>query len=117
MGDFSPGFGGELQWTLGDKIVHTWGCGTSCHTVRVYDITGATLRQEMVSGLLLTDRGYIAFSTVSADTHAVTKYDVNMGHEAVLVPSRSEAPENVLIEGHEVVVKFSGSKPVRVRFE
>ena len=118
LGDFAPGFGGELQWTLGDKILHAWGCGTNCQTVRVYDITGATLREEMVSGLLLSDRGfYIAFSSIAADTHAVTRYDVNTGRETTLVPARSEPPEDVRIDGKELAVTFPQSKAVRVKLE
>lgn len=32
-----PGYGGEFRWITGNHIFHTWGCGTNCYSVVVYD--------------------------------------------------------------------------------
>jgi len=35
--EIKPGFGGDFQWVIGNKILHTWGCGTNCYSIHVYD--------------------------------------------------------------------------------
>jgi hypothetical protein len=40
---FEPGFPGELRWTHGDTLLHTWGCGTDCQMLRLYDTKGTVL--------------------------------------------------------------------------
>jgi hypothetical protein len=40
---FEPGFGGDLRWTHGGTLLHTWGCGTSCQMLRVYDTKGTVI--------------------------------------------------------------------------
>lgn len=37
---FTPGYGGELRFDTAGDLVHTWGCGTSCANLRVYDRAG-----------------------------------------------------------------------------
>lgn len=51
VGHWAPGFGGELRWTPGDRLFHTWGCGTSCVNGNLYDVRGATLRSVVGSAI------------------------------------------------------------------
>ena len=43
LGRWTPGFGGALRWVAGERLWHSWGCGTSCMQARLYDRSGATL--------------------------------------------------------------------------
>ncbi len=49
---WSPGFGGELRWVEGDRLWHSWGCGTSCVTGQLYDTQGRTLFSEPAAAAL-----------------------------------------------------------------
>jgi len=41
--DFEPGYGGGLRWTAYNDLVHSWGCGSSCTMMAIYDIQGRTI--------------------------------------------------------------------------
>ncbi|MGH7438033.1 MAG: hypothetical protein ACRENE_20315 [Polyangiaceae bacterium] len=43
VASFDPGFPGDLRWTHGDTLLHTWGCGTSCQVFRIYDTKGTVI--------------------------------------------------------------------------
>lgn len=32
-----PGYGGMFEWNSKDYIVHSWGCGTNCANLKIYD--------------------------------------------------------------------------------
>ncbi|MCT4639472.1 MAG: hypothetical protein N4A72_17335 [Bacteroidales bacterium] len=32
-----PGFGGHFEWNIRNQILHSWGCGTNCANLRVYN--------------------------------------------------------------------------------
>lgn len=87
LADFAPGYGGDLRWTLGDKVLHSWGSGTGCQNIRVYDVAGGLLHHESVTGHVLTSRGYfVTFPTLSvARDLRIRKFDVNLGRDIVLV--------------------------------
>jgi len=33
-----PGYGGIFEWNKHHQIIHSWGCGTNCANLRVYDL-------------------------------------------------------------------------------
>jgi|GEM_PF-4777462 len=47
MTRFSPGFGGSIHWTKQNNLIHTFGCGTGCGMVRLYDSNGLLLRDDV----------------------------------------------------------------------
>lgn len=116
VADFVPGYGGNIQWTYGDKILHAWGCGTNCQNICVYDITGATLYSENVTGHYLTDRGYyLVFPTISvAARKEVYKYDVNTGKKTVLVKSLQSIPAELHLEDNTLIIEFIDHETIRV---
>lgn len=116
VADCAPGFGGRLQWTHGDKILHSWGCGTNCQNVCVYDITGATLHEENVTGHILTRRGfYIVFPTVHvAARKGVYKYDVNTGRATVLLDPVPAIPIKVHIDEDTLIIRCDGQDEIRL---
>ncbi len=38
-----PGFGGAMRWVAGDRLWHSWGCGTACVNARLHDVRGVVL--------------------------------------------------------------------------
>jgi hypothetical protein len=40
---FEPGFAGDLRWTPGATLLHTWGCGAGCQMIRLYDTKGTVV--------------------------------------------------------------------------
>jgi len=116
LADFVPGFGGQMRWTLGDKILHSWGCGTNCQNIRVYDIAGGTLHEENVSGHKLTAWGYyITYPTVrAAADRSVSKYDVNTGQTIQLHDNLPATPIDVAWDGRTVVFSFANHQDVRI---
>lgn len=109
LADFIPGYGGELQWTKGDKLFHAWGCGTCCHMIRTCDITGYILHEEGGDGYLLTDQGfYITFPAGSPEyfeggTHLpVTVYDANDNTETTLLETAPFIPVDYELTGQDI---------------
>ncbi|WP_196892050.1 hypothetical protein [Aureivirga marina] len=39
IAEITPGFGGSFEWTMNNKIIHRWGCGTNCANFRMYDLS------------------------------------------------------------------------------
>ena len=115
VADFVPGFGGQLQWTYGDKIFHSWGCGTNCQTIVVYDIAGGTLHSDAVSGIIMTSRGYyIVYPTVAPTSLPVYKYDVNTGAKTILRDSLPTHPQSVRIDDKVLVIVCPGFEEIRI---
>ncbi|MFP4105083.1 MAG: hypothetical protein ACLFVU_03240 [Phycisphaerae bacterium] len=50
VADFVPGYGGSLQWTVADTILHRWGAGTGARNYVVYDRQGKELLSGGTSG-------------------------------------------------------------------
>lgn len=46
LAQWSPGFGGDLRWVEGDRLLHSWGCGTACVNGVVYDVRGRQVFSE-----------------------------------------------------------------------
>ena len=115
LADFVPGFGGQLQWTFGDKILHYWGCGTNCQSLAVYDITGGTVYSDAVSGLLITSRGYyVVYPTVMPTEFPVYKYDVNTGTKTILKDSLPSMPDSVELDANDLVIVCPGYDEIRI---
>jgi hypothetical protein len=63
VASFSPGYGGELQWLEGNRILHYWGAGAACVMYAVYDVQGKTVLKGTTSGWDLAPGGtYLATS-------------------------------------------------------
>ncbi len=108
VADFVPGYGGALLWTTGDKLMHTWGCGTACQSIRVYDIAGGILHEEVASGSELTEFGYYVVFATAGDwkSFGLKMYDVNSGRHHVLLPEIRDIPSNVVCLKDRVRVEF-----------
>jgi hypothetical protein len=50
VSQFVPGYGGGLSWTKDNTILHSWGCGTECNEMAVYDVHGKTIAEVGFSG-------------------------------------------------------------------
>lgn len=37
IAEIVPGFGGDFEWNSQNQILHSWGCGTNCSNLRVYN--------------------------------------------------------------------------------
>ncbi len=37
IAEITPGYGGTFKWNKQNQILHTWGCGTNCANLRVYN--------------------------------------------------------------------------------
>ncbi|MBI2923238.1 MAG: hypothetical protein HYY18_19455 [Planctomycetes bacterium] len=116
IADFAPGFGGELRWTLGDKLLHAWGVGTNLAMIRVYDVTGAVLHSEGVTGYLLTGRGYyVGFPSIDiASDSSLYKYDVNTGKKTILRESLPGSPRKVELEEEILTLEFDSAEKLVV---
>lgn len=83
---FSPGFGGGINWTKNNNLLHIFGCGTGCGMYRLYDSKGILLRDDVFEamdysidhGLLVTGPLYprenAAIRLINIDTAEVV-YD------------------------------------------
>lgn len=49
-GSIIPGFGGSFEWNNLNQIIHSWGCGTNCSYIRVYDVSLKELFITLSSG-------------------------------------------------------------------
>ena len=54
LADFSPGFGGSIDWTPGNALLHFWGCGTQCANLRVYTVLGKVTTAAFSNGILVS---------------------------------------------------------------
>lgn len=118
LADFVPGFGGNLMWTRGDKLLHSWGCGTNCQNVSVYDIAGGTLRNDTTTGHILTPDGYyLAFPTLLAVDQTIRKYDVNTNKETILYKDLPDIPQNIKIKKSTLVVQFIDHGELRISLD
>lgn len=45
-----PGYGGDFKWTNNSQIIHSWGCGTNCANVRLYDLQLKEIFYTLSSG-------------------------------------------------------------------
>lgn len=116
VSDFVPGYGGDLQWTRGDKILHEWGAGTGVKNICVYDVTGAVVHSDSVTGAILTDRGYyLVFPTtdVAADK-SLSKYDVNDGKKTVLRSCLPGIPKDYAFHEGRLTLRFASGEPLEV---
>ena len=48
--EMTPGFGGVFEWNGLNQIIHTWGCGTNCTNLRIYDINLKKIFFSLSSG-------------------------------------------------------------------
>lgn len=79
--EFSPGFGGELHFTPRGNIVHTWGCGSNCHSFKVYDARGREIVGAVTAGLELSpDRtSLLTFPSFIGAGEPLGLYDLETG--------------------------------------
>lgn len=115
LADFVPGFGGQIQWTLGDKIIHSAGCGTNCTSLCIYDIVGGIIHHDAISGFIPTPDGYyLAYPTVAPATSPVYKYDVNTNVVTILRDSLPTHPESTRLQDSELIFSFSDHEDIRI---
>ena len=118
VSDFVPGFGGRLQWTYGDKILHSWGCGTDCQFIRVYDIAGGVLHEESVTDHLLTPRGYyVVYPALKIVDQAVYTYNVNTGEKTVVLESPPCTRAHYHLEETDLIISCPGDDEIRIPLE
>ncbi|MGZ3475566.1 MAG: hypothetical protein ACXVCJ_13825 [Polyangiales bacterium] len=102
-----PGFGGDLTWLEGDLLLHVWGCGTNCASVRVYHTTGGKLFEEGGVELVEADDRRV----VTANGAFVTLYDVvgrtRFVHEAK--PAPPSMPNDVHFDAKDFAIRFDGA--------
>ncbi len=108
ISDFVPGYGGAILWTKGDKLLHAWGCGSSCQSIRVYDVAGGILHQDVVSGHELTEYGYYLLYETSGDWKAagLSIQDVVTGKRRHLLKQLPDLPTEIKCEPTQIVVIF-----------
>jgi hypothetical protein len=77
--EFAPGFGGDLHFTPGDNLVHSWGCGTNCANFAVYDPRGRRLLADVSSGVDISPsrRFVVTYPSLFASTEPVVLYDAD----------------------------------------
>lgn len=81
--EFSPGFGGELHFTPRSNIVHTWGCGSNCHSFAVYDVQGRTVVNGVSAGVEVSaDRKLLlTFPSFIGASEPIVLYDLDTGKQ------------------------------------
>jgi hypothetical protein len=107
LAEFAPGFGGDLHFTPRGKIIHTWGCGSNCHSFAIYDRHGKTLQDGGASGLEVSpERGsMLAFPSFIGAQDLITLYDLETGKPAITW----SAPENASFVVDSIAWRRSGT--------
>jgi len=105
--EFTPGFGGELHFTPRGNLIHTWGCGSNCHSFATYDRRGRIVLSGGASGLEVSpERGsLLVFPSFMGAQEPVTLYDLETGKPAVTW----SAPENDSFVIDSIVWRRSGT--------
>ena len=81
----TPGFGGDLHFTPRGKLIHTWGCGSICHSFTIYDRYGRTVLSGGASGLEVSPGrdSLLAFPSFMDAQEPVTLYDLETGRPSI----------------------------------
>lgn len=110
--EFSPGFGGELHFTPHGNIVHTWGCGSNCHSFRVYDAHGRVVVDGGSAGVEVSpDRtSLLTFPSFIGAGEPLGMYDLETGKHTVAW----RAPRNGLFVVDSIAWRSAGVVEVRV---
>jgi hypothetical protein len=102
-----PGFGGDLRWLDGERLWHTWGCGSSCVVARLYDVTGVVRFTETgswedvapdASRVLVADYGG---SIVLIDPKALARYAIGPAPGAGYPVDVAWTPTGVTVRFYE----------------
>jgi hypothetical protein len=69
MKTMAPGHGGEINWNTNHQLVHSWGCGTNCANVLVYDVQLKPIFYTLSSGgfYFSPDYRYVVQFSMHAD--------------------------------------------------
>lgn len=80
---FSPGYGGQLVFSAANTLVLTHGCGTSCHTLTVYDLTGKELMGVAGSSNELSPNGkyVLDYPDLYSESRPITLYEAESGRK------------------------------------
>lgn len=91
---FMPGFGREMHFTPKGNIVHTWGCGTSCAMLALYDVHGKKLLGTGGSGVDVSPTRRFAMTGPSlyAADEPVVIYDIDTGRRVFTKVRPSDNP-------------------------
>ncbi|MCK6517485.1 hypothetical protein L6R46_20790 [Myxococcota bacterium] len=78
---FSPGFGGQLQFSAAGTLILTHGCGTNCHVLTVFDLLGNKLVGVggTIHDVSPARRYALVYPTTDSDPGPVTLYDLATG--------------------------------------
>lgn len=81
--EFSPGFGGELHFTPRSNIIHTWGCGSNCHSFAVYDVQGRTVVNGVSAGIEVSadQKLLLTFPSFIGASEPIALYDLDTGKQ------------------------------------
>jgi hypothetical protein len=111
---FEPGFPGDLRWTHGGTLLHTWGCGTSCQMARLYDTKGTVLFAG--SAGLHSESPSMRFMITGPATPAANEdiQLVDLQSAQVIAVNKDRAPGTAVVgqrwdePHHKVEVKLGG---------
>ena len=108
-GHLVPGVGGELTWLPGERVLHVWGCGTSCQGVRVYGRNGKVLFDA--DGML---HEHAKDGSVATTIYGgiVRFFDATTGRTMVFAGDpRAGTPLDLRVEGSQhVSVRFTDAR-------
>lgn len=71
VGHWSPGAGGTLEWTEGDRLWHVAGCGTACQTVTFYEASGRVISRDTTMAAERSPDARFAVMVTGNDTGAL----------------------------------------------
>jgi hypothetical protein len=107
VGHWVPGFGGELRWTPGERLFHTWGCGTQCMNGNLYDVHGTTLHSVAGSAAYTSDDGrYAAIANHGGDVDVV-EFEHGRTQHGSSQHTPCFFPIDVVWRANEVRVRFA----------
>ncbi len=78
---FAPGYGGSLEWTAYDTLLHQWGAGSGCSDYAIYDSNGEELSGGVRTGWALTPSRthLLLYPSGSCDYRTIRALDLATG--------------------------------------
>ncbi len=77
VSEIVPGYGGSFEWNSKNQILHSWGCGTNCTNLRVYDFNLETIFFTLSSGGLEYSPDKTRIAQLSMQYDQIWIFDLN----------------------------------------
>lgn len=77
LSEIVPGYGGDFEWNLNNQILHSWGCGTNCTNLRIYDSTLKEIFFTFSSGGFIYSPNKTRIAQLSMHYNYIWIFDLN----------------------------------------